>query len=315
MNPEISVIVPIYNIEKYVDKCIKSILSQSFNNFELLLVDDGSEDQSLDKCRRYLYDKRVNIFSQKNKGLSAARNTGIRRAKGKYLYFVDGDDYVSENLLEILYDKMISNSADIVQCGFVWVMENQNEVEEKYNGLKAEKLLCGEEWFSLYERYSLLFTVAWNKLYRKELFDTLRYPVGKIFEDEYVNFSLYIKAKKVVIVNKGLYYYVQRNSGICGTAGVDKRINSFLEYAPRRMKILWQYNKTCFYRYLFLYYSELISFEKMAQKQHIENDILLKMRKQAIKLLGCFVIHSDVTAKEKLKIIKWNVKGAWKLWK
>ena len=128
MNPEISIIVPIYNIENYVDKCIKSILSQSFVNFELLLINDGSQDQSLTICRKYLYDKRVRIISQQNKGLSAARNKGILKAKGKYLYFIDGDDYVSNGLLEILHDKMVSNDADIVQCGFVWVMENHNEV-------------------------------------------------------------------------------------------------------------------------------------------------------------------------------------------
>lgn len=315
MTPEISVIVPIYNIENYVDKCIESILSQSFVNFELLLINDGSEDKSLAKCRKYLYDKRVRIFSQRNKGLSAARNAGIRRAKGKYIYFVDGDDYVSENLLEILYDKMISNSVDIVQCGFVWVKENQNEVEERYSGLKAEKLLRGDEWFSLYERYSLLFTVAWNKLYRKELFDTLRYPVGKLFEDEYVNFPLYTKAKKIIIVNQGLYYYVQRNTGICGTASVDKRINSFLEYASCRIKILWRYDKACFRRYLFLYYREMLLFEKKAQKQNADHAVILKMKKQAIRLLGIFVIYSDVTAKEKIEIIRWSMKGFWKIWK
>lgn len=314
MNPEISIIVPIYNIENYVDKCIKSILSQSFVNFELLLINDGSQDQSLTICRKYLYDKRVRIISQQNKGLSAARNKGILKAKGKYLYFIDGDDYVSNGLLEILHDKMVSNDADIVQCGFVWVMENHNEVEEKYYGLRAEKILHGEEWFSYYERYSLLFTVAWNKLYRKELFDSIRFPVGKLFEDEYINFPLYKIAKKIVIVNKGLYYYVQRNSGICGTASVDKRINSFLEYAPRRMKILWHNNKTHFYRYLFLYYKELISFEKIAQKQHIDKDIIFEMKKQAIRLLGCFLIHSDVAVKEKMEIVGWNLKGAWKLW-
>lgn len=308
MGVEVSVIVPVYNIEEYIEKCIKSILKQTFCDFELLLINDGSKDHSLDICKKYKKDYRVRIISQSNKGLSVARNTGIRAAKGKYLLFVDGDDYIAPEMLEKLYSEIILENADIVQCGFIWVTKNERMKEEKYKGGIVKKVLCNDEWFGTFERNGLLFTCAWNKLYKKQLFDKIKYPKGKVTEDEYVLFPLFCAARKVVIVNQGLYYYVQRDNGLSGTTHLKQLIENYLDYAPRRIKLLWSNNKDLFGRYLYRYYQDLMYYEQLVKENQPDHKLILDMKKQAIRFMGVFLRYSDVDFSKKVNIIKWNMK-------
>ena len=249
MDIEVSIVVPIYNVELYIEKCIESILNQTFQKFELILINDGSCDRSLEICKTYKNDFRVRIISQPNKGLSEARNTGIRVARGKYLLFIDGDDYIDTRMLDELYREMVLEEADIVQCGFVWVMENGELKEERYKGCVSKKVMCGDRWYNEYERNTLLFTCAWNKLYKKTLFNRIRYPKGKITEDEYVLFPLFCEARKVVILNRSLYYYVQRKSGLSSTAKMKQRVENYLEYSAKRLKLLKVKNKDLYEKY------------------------------------------------------------------
>lgn len=308
MNVEVSIIVPVYNVEKYIEKCIKSILSQTYQEFELILVNDGTKDHSLEICRNYKSDCRVRIISQPNKGLSAARNTGIHVARGKYLLFVDGDDYIDPEMLEELYNQMILEDADIVQCGFIWVMENKELKVEKFKGCISKRVVCGDEWFEVYKRNGLLFACPWNKLYKKTLFDKIKYPNGKLNEDEYVLFPLFCTAQKVVILNQELYYYVKRKSGIMGTMQFEQIIENYLIYALKRLAILWQRNKALFGRYLYMYYRDLIYYEILIKENQLNHKLIYEMKKQALRFIGVFFRYSDVDLKTKMAILKWNIK-------
>lgn len=212
----ISVIVPVYNVEKYLDKCIRSIKNQTYKNLEIILVDDGSKDTSGLICKKYAdEDPRIQVIHQDNKGLSAARNTGIHHASGRLIIFIDSDDYIHTRMIEILYNNLIEEEADISICDFNKLSESEDciEIEES----------CGYECTSgiefcheLYSGKQVQAVVAWNKLYRIELFENDRYPEGKLHEDEFLTYKLLYNAQKVVYTEAKLYYYIQRKSSIMG---------------------------------------------------------------------------------------------------
>lgn len=210
----ISIIVPIYNVEKYLNKCIESILHQTYENFELILVDDGSPDSCGKICDDYANcDRRIKVIHKKNGGLSDARNAGIEIAKGEYIGFVDSDDYISPDMYKILLEDCLRNQADIAMCGRYVVSESYKILKQefvvdspkKYNSeIAIGKLLLWDSCDS----------AAWDKLYKKSLFDGIRYPIGVMSEDYDVTCRLFAKANQIIHVGKALYYYVQRNGSI-----------------------------------------------------------------------------------------------------
>lgn len=210
----VSVIVPIYNVEKYLEKCIESILNQTYKNLEIILVNDGSTDNSYDICLKYKEkDSRVIIVNKSNGGLSSARNKGIECATGEYYLFVDSDDYISEYMIEKLLYSIHQYNADIVCCNYDFCDEKSNFIKKHtidifenqiYNSKQANERL-------LYNKFYRCF--AWNKMYNKKLFYGIRYPIGQLYEDIYTTFSLINKAKKIVFIPESLYCYrVRRNS-------------------------------------------------------------------------------------------------------
>ena len=216
MEELISIVVPIYKVENYIDKCIESIINQTYKNVEILLIDDGSPDNCPKICENYSKkDSRIKVYHKENGGLSDARNYGIERSKGKYICFIDSDDFVHEKFIEILYKNIKKYNADISICHhykFKDYSETNNylpkEETEVYTGLEMLN--------NLYDNY-LNNIVAWNKLYKRKLFDKIRYPKGKKLEDAYIIHKLYNNSKKVVITNLELYYYIQRDNSIMGT--------------------------------------------------------------------------------------------------
>lgn len=216
MNDLISVILPIYNVEKYLEKCLDSILKQTYSNLEIILVDDGSKDRSPDICDEYkLIDQRIVVIHKQNGGLSDARNAGIQVANGKYLVFVDSDDYVKNNMIERLYHKLIEDNSDMVICNYVEVDENGSDTQSTkyYDGV--ETVLNEEKFWEQYYSYQIgYYIVAWNKMYKRELFLNERYDIGKIHEDEYICHRIVSKCKKISCINDKLYFYVQRKGSI-----------------------------------------------------------------------------------------------------
>ena len=183
MIPVVSVIVPVYKVEPYLRRCVDSILNQSFQDFELILVDDGSPDSCGAICDEYAArDSRIHVIHQENKGLSGARNTGIDHANGEYLAFVDSDDKWSPYFLESLYKALKEHDADISQCR--WEYMHGDEIKEAYNPNAKCECFTGREMLSnLYIQTGAYYVVAWNKLYKKELFEEIRYQEGRIHED------------------------------------------------------------------------------------------------------------------------------------
>lgn len=201
-----SIIVPVYKVEKFLRKCLDSIAEQSFENFEVILVDDGSPDKCGSICDEYaLKDKRFKVIHQKNTGLSGARNAGKSEAVGKYLVFVDSDDYVNNSLLSTLYSKIEEDGfPDVVLYGYTSVFKEKNVlfIPENIPVDEIKVKLLIDDW----KNY------AWNKCYKRSIF-TSDFPVGKIYEDLSTIPMVVCGTEKISIVSKSLYFYNRMNEG------------------------------------------------------------------------------------------------------
>ena len=248
---KISIIVPVYNVENYVSDCITSLLKQTYENTEIILVDDGSLDNSGKICDEYAKkDARIKVIHQKNAGVSAARNRGIEAATGDYIGFVDSDDYVSEEMYEYLLSVCLNNNVDIAQCDRVYTeklyterekIENTSEKVYIINRQKAlHELLCSQS-----VRSSL-----WSKLYKKKLFDGVRLDPRLVAgEDGIANYQLISKTDKIAVSEKTCYYYYRR-SGSCTTGSINEKIYKSIEiyrdYAEseknKKLKKSWKFN-------------------------------------------------------------------------
>lgn len=210
--PEISVIVPVYKVEKYLRKCVDSILAQSFTDFELWLVDDGSPDRCGAICDEYAsQDERVRVIHKKNGGLSDARNAALDVMQGKYVFFVDSDDWISSDALESTYAAIQRTGAKVATGNIVSAYEDGRE-EVLYAPVQEETVLYGEEMLK-----TLLRPNAWNRLYDAELFRDLRYPVGKLYEDVFVYHRILDQIDSMVLTGRNSYYYLVREGSIMNT--------------------------------------------------------------------------------------------------
>lgn len=251
----VSVIVPIYNIEKYIEKCLTSIMNQSYSNIEILLVNDGSTDNSMEVCeRKRENDDRIKIINQKNGGLSSARNAGIREAKGEYYVFIDGDDYVHPEFIERLLQGIYKSKADIAACGINIVDENGKKISTLATGadyklsnpFNNETLQSVEVEKRYYKnrKYGFWYVVAWNKIYKAGIFSELKYDEGKVYEDEFLFHSLIRNSKKIHFITEKLYYYVQRGNGITSVKKDNERFHFLTEIYDRRMECYQIENNT-----------------------------------------------------------------------
>lgn len=217
MNPVISIVVPVYKVEVYLEKCVNSILNQTFTDFELILVDDGSPDNCPAMCDEYAKkDARIKVIHKANGGLSDARNAGIDIAKGTYIGFVDSDDYVAPDMYERLFNLIDENKCDISICQAVIVGEGEEAVYEN-----SDKVYVLDKDQAIYQMIcNRLFSVnAWNKLYKKELFENIRYPKGLLYEDLATTYKLISICDNIVYSPMKKYAYLQRNGSIMNATG------------------------------------------------------------------------------------------------
>lgn len=264
--PKISVIVPVYKVEHFLRRCVDSILDQSFADFDLILVDDGSPDGCGAMCDEYAArDSRVTVIHRENGGLSAARNSGIdwsfANSESNWLAFVDSDDWVHPDYLKRLYEAAEGNGCKLSACGF-FRTEN-GEFPERIS--QAEIMAAGEYYCSdaVHEGVT---AVAWNKLYHKSLFETLRYPLGKLHEDEFTTYQAVYKAGQVAVVEDVLYAYYQNPAGIMGS-----------KWNPRRLHVLEAF-------------TQQLAFAKETGKTELEKKVVLKT---------IFSIHDHLSQAEK----------------
>ena len=210
--PLLSIIVPVYDVERYLQKCIDSILAQTFTDFELILVDDGSPDNCPALCdAAAAKDARIRVIHQKNGGLSAARNAGLDAARGAWIGFVDSDDYIAPEMYEALYYAVQSTGADLALCDYAEVDETGAPCPQMHASLSGTEL-TGREL--LKKATDSPIQPAWNKLYRRAIFTQLRYPEGRLNEDLFLIPEVSLQIQKAVVVPKVLYYYVQRGGSI-----------------------------------------------------------------------------------------------------
>lgn len=209
---KISVIIPLYNVEQYVSRCLESIINQTYKNLEILVIDDGSTDNSLQVAKSFeLKDDRVKVISHLNGGVSKARNKGLEIATGDFIAFVDSDDYLKLNMYETLIENI--GDADLIVCGYSSKIDsdiNESSKKNKKTILLGEQ--CVDYLFQMQDAdSSVKAVVIWNKLYKKTVFNTLRYNLRyKRAEDEEIIFKILLECSKMVVINDQLYHYYQR---------------------------------------------------------------------------------------------------------
>ena len=213
--PEISIVVPVYKVENLLRRCVDSILCQTYQDFELILVDDGSPDGSGLICDSYARtDSRIRVIHKDNGGLSSARNAGIEIARGKYLCFVDSDDLIHPQMLELLRHALLEHTADIVSTRYISFAAETVQFKSTEN-IHSSLLMRQDFIDNLYpENFERIGISAWGKLYRRQLFDNLRYPKGKIYEDLHVYLSLLRQCQRIAVLDQPLYYYYLGNVSI-----------------------------------------------------------------------------------------------------
>lgn len=226
---QITVIVPVYKVELYIDRCLESILGQSFSDFDLVLIDDGSPDSCPQICDAYAEkDERITVIHKQNGGLSDARNAGIdwamEHSDSEWLAFVDSDDYLHPDYLKILYDTAKKEEADLVICDFVRVNDQDENVEKKHSFFS----LVTEDKNELFQclNKSWRVAVAWNKLYGKHIFAQLRFKVGKIHEDAFAIHHVLWNSHRVAFINDGLYFYRTRENSIMASQSPKSRLDN-----------------------------------------------------------------------------------------
>lgn len=224
----ISVVIPVYNIGKWISKCLSSLMRQSYTNIEIIVVNDGSTDNSLSICEQFQEkDARVRIITQKNQGLSAARNTGIINAKGEFIIFVDGDDYLQENAIKYAFEATQKVDADMCIFQYEYV-EDSGEIIHKNKKNNKELVMTGEEAVQrLLTDDSIGGVVAWGKLYRKKLFDVheLMFPVDVYHEDCFFTYKACFYSSRVVYIPFSGYMYVQRSGSIIHMRFTEKHLD------------------------------------------------------------------------------------------
>lgn len=240
---KISIVVPVYNAEKCLKKCIDSIILQTYKNIEIILIDDGSTDNSLNICKQYeTKDKRIIVIHKENGGPSETRNLGIEKATGKFITFVDADDYIDTKMYEKLESDIKKYNSDIAVCKIKKVRkweEKKHKLETKYDTIKMGK---EEALNDILEIKSNITDYLYNKLYKTELFKDIRLPNGKIFEDMDIMYKIIDKTSTITYTNYEGYYYVQHTASITRNMKQNDIIEG-INIIKNRYKILEQNNK------------------------------------------------------------------------
>lgn len=235
MDEIISVIVPVYNVEKYLSRCLNSLINQTYEKLEIILIDDGSTDQSGCLCDEYSRkDKRIKVFHKKNGGLSSARNLGLKYASGNYISFVDSDDWLMLDTYEYMMKLICEKQADVVQCGFCRTNKNikvpkiKEQIKEYYNK-------DVEQYYMKYSTKTGSYSV-WKFLYKKELIEEIKFREGKINEDIDFNYKVLSKCKKLIVSNQTKYFYFQEGNSL-STGGLKERDFDLYDAAEELYKL------------------------------------------------------------------------------
>lgn len=221
----ISIIIPVYNTEKYLEKCVMSITNQTYKNLEIILIDDGSTDSSPMICDFLAEkDRRITVIHQTNGGVSSARNTGLDNTHGDYIMFIDSDDYISLNMIEFLLSKI--GDTDIAMCGYNNVDENGNLSPQENVTIMDGIISTDTFWNYFYSDTRIYYVTLWAKLYKSRLWDNVRFPLNTLHEDEFAVHQIISQCKTLSISKNPLYFYLQRKGSIMHTQFKTENLNA-----------------------------------------------------------------------------------------
>ncbi len=282
---KVSIIVPVYNVEKYIEKCLETLFNQTLKDIEIIIVDDGSNDNSMDIVKKFLSREEIKIIIENNNikvitlkkengGLSDARNFGIPHATGKYIAFLDSDDYIEKTMYEEMYVLAEKENSDLVECDFYW--EYQNEKTGKIK-LKEDKRI---EYKTKEEALERIRVVAWNKLIRKEILDREKiiFPKGLRYEDIEFTYKLLPHLEKISYIEKPFIHYIQRIGSISNTQNERTKevfdvLNNVIEYYKEK-NIFEKYHKHLEYFYVRIAFCSSLSRMKKIQDKKIKEKCL-----------------------------------------
>lgn len=301
MSDLITIIINVYNGEKYLKKCLDSIINQTYKNLEILIINDGSTDRTLEICKSYK-DERIKIITTKNQGLSLSRNTGIDNAKGKYLYFIDADDFIELDTIEFLFNLNQKYNCTISTCKAMDIYDYNFKKEKRTEKVDIvtskdflkDVLLCKNK-----------AVCTWNKLMKKELFDNLRFE-DRIINDMAFTYKLIMKTDKIVCSNQIKYYYLKHSESICGKKASVERLIDIYDVDVER------------YNYVKKVYPNLIenktSLLQTIIKSYLKNEEKLETylnKQEAIKLykqvFSLDILKCNIGIREKIKIILFRI--------
>ena len=267
----ISVIVPVYKVEKYLDRCLDSLCTQTYPYLQIILIDDGSPDNCSLICDNWMaLDKRVTVIHKSNGGLSDARNFGMKILSGKYVSFIDSDDMISSDFFETLISVMGQEQSDIVECSVVQFDENNSF--DKYQDNNTVKSYQTEQALSGLIAENPFHQHVWNKLYKTEIINNTYFPVGKLNEDEFWTYQIFGQAKRVSKINKTMYYYFQRSTSIMGEGFNLRRLDALegkakrQEYINQCLPSLSLQSKIDFYGSCIFSYQSVLKYMKGDEK-------------------------------------------------
>lgn len=275
----ISVIIPIYNVEKELNRCVESIINQSYTDLEIILVDDGSPDNCPKICDDWVKkDQRIKIIHKKNGGLSDARNAGYKIASGKYISFIDSDDWVHRDFYRIMLEALLRNQSDIVECAVIRTSNFKIDDiltdtinSHDYNAENALKELIKDGVFHQH---------VWNKLYKKEVIDDVLFEKSKLNEDEFWTYQVFGKASQITKIDIPLYYYYQRNTSIMGQNYSLRRLDAVEAKYNRQLYIENNYPNILDYATTNLY--ETCIYQGQMSLKYLSNEELKQAKKKLI---------------------------------
>lgn len=321
---KISIIVPVYNVEQYLERCVNSLINQTYKNIEIILVDDGSPDQCPQLCDNYANsDSRIKVIHKTNGGLSDARNVGLDNATGEYIAFVDSDDWVENDFIETLCKNAEKENADIsiIGCTLVWDdgRKKPGSKDKGYYVFNKEKAI---KEMLIQRKFGCM---VWQKMYRKQIFDTVRFPVGKLYEDVAISMPTFLRVKKVVVSGRQGYNYYQRDNSIVNSKFDEKKLyfleccQNIIKYSDRHDKMYDTEAHVFYLRALMVFaltlyqsaenekekkITEYIEQEIRKNKKYIWNNMYLEFRKKVVLSLMCIRFSRNILAsmwREKIK--------------
>ena len=307
--PLISIIVPVFNTEEYLPKCIESILAQTYTNLEVLLINDGSTDLSGTIIDHYAaQDDRIKVIHQINHGLSAVRNIGLRAASGTLIGFVDSDDWIMADMYTSLYSDLITYDADIAVCGFIRVNKGDNPMLEITK--ETQRLYDDKQNIMHYAFNSA--NLLWSMLYKKHVFNEIQFPEGMIFEDLHTMHLILENADKVVVNPDPKYYYLQRSDSLSKAVSLTGLQDLFDAHAKRCKFVFEKYPKLLATAVDGLYQTLLLFFKIVMRRGKLEeNRGYLSAMIDDIKKYSFIPIPAKLSPEEK-RVVKMLIAGLWK---